>query len=140
MCWTGYYIPQIAERNIPIFKVVRERYGAIFSAYTHYRYFLNNLVVVKIEDAYDAGANYQEINRALHSYNPEIVHVIGLIPNSYPRLINIITESKRLDYFHNFDGSCKRANGFIPKGSIYCMNDDGEYISNQIILTEIVDI
>ena len=151
MCWIGKFKLQTAIEDIPIFKIVRKPYSSthVKSVYTRFRYDLNylyklgNYKITAID--YVEGDEESEVDLAFHSYNPDLVSVTitgGIIfirSTNREDINNTPSFGRSLDYF-TFIQSIVKAEGFIPKGAQYCMNENGEYISNEIVLTKVIKL
>lgn len=124
-----------AETNIPIFKIVL--FGSfskkIISPYFDFRYELNTkytnlqLLVERCFDSYFYPI--WKVSAGFHSYSAECKVSEDMIVSLLDGNIH------RYDY-HVF--SC-RANGYIPAGAQYLLNEKGEYVSTEIVLTEIIE-
>lgn len=138
MCWTGNLILHTAEENIPIFKVANKGLDGIYSYYLLSYY---QLGVLKSSPIIIAKKNWilrtVKVNTALHSYNPKKVTVNKDI---FSNCIFIYYKGKILLDVLSFNKTSVVVKGFIPKGSQYCENEEGEIISDQLILTEICEI
>lgn len=138
MCWKGKYKPIIAKNNISIYKIMLREFidpthSRIVSYYQGFPYILNVKVVEELPTHYiPDNMGYVRITKALHSYSKEYTRLekysTGFLVKS-----NLIDSS--LD-FYTFDRrGTLIMDGFIPKGATYCMNEYGEIISNELILT-----
>ena len=133
MCWVSKKQDiKIAEQDIPIFKIMdKTNNPKIVSSYFRgHSYELNVLekTEIKICDGYEC--NRIIVYIALHSYSDRI-------------------QTRRDEYndvyVFNKKGFCTlpygsdtiKVKGIIPKGSQYMENERGEFVSNQLILTEI---
>jgi hypothetical protein len=130
----------IASENIPVFKILNKIPGTnitFSSIYQQSLYVLGKRYTSRIMIEDNINAHYGDdsylCNEAIHSYNPKVaIKVSGI-------LIKLIgNHDGFLDYF-TFDEVPKlvKAEGIIPKGSLYQVNMYGEYISNHIILTRV---
>ena len=138
MCWLTYKEEnnecKVATEDIPIYKIL---YTTLQSIYRFHEYSLNkvyNLVMAK--RAYEIpskinGSSYS-ITFGFHSYSSEMTYI-----RRCSKQVFWVCESKgtRLD---TFASNMIRVNGFIPKGSHYFLNEKGEYVSDSIVLTEVV--
>lgn len=142
MCWIGNYKNlKKTEKDIPVFKILY-RYSktstTLLSVYQDFPYVLNRKVISKIEVESWRSANICEISKAIHSYSPELVYAI--LHREYIYYLNDLNHpDEYLDAFST-DGPFVRVNGIIPKGSTYAINDKGEYVSDSIILKEIIPL
>ena len=141
MCWVGNSNQlMIASKNIPVFKILYKASGTdkVFSSvYQQYLYTLGKKYTsqVIIEDNINSHYGYDSYlcNTAIHSYSPKVaIKASGLLI----RLIG--SHDGFLDCFLSYSiPNLVKIEGIIPKGSLYQVNMNGEYISNQIILTRI---
>ena len=137
MCWISKKQDiKIAEQDIPIFKIMKKTPSPeiVKSIYQNFSYTLNSLTKSNIKiQAYRWKGII--VNQALHSYNAKKIKCSS---NSITLKIEIPTSYciVELDRFAiNMD--IIKVKGIIPKGSKYMENIDGEFVSNQLILTEI---
>ena len=138
MCWVSKKQDiKIAEQNIPIFKIMKKTPfpEIVKSIYQNFSYTLNSLVKSNIKIQLWRSIDNIVVDQALHSYNPEKVKCSS---NSSTLKIKVPTSYsfKELDSFDKNEDIIK-VKGIIPKGSKYMENRDGEFVSNQLILTEI---
>lgn len=135
MCWESKTCNiQIAKENIPVFKVVDNQAGKLYSYYLGFEYTLGveytqKLNIIKEKDLY-------AINVGFHSYSMKNAVTYEMVyegerfikVNSYPT-------NSPLDSFWRY--SSVIADCIIPKGSRYCLNEKGEYVSDRIALINI---
>ena len=131
MCWKSKLMPQklVAKRDIPIVKILAPNMCAYF--FRGFQYDLNKRYLTKLEKPkWNLLHDNYIINHGFHSYSKKVKMAIDE------------------DYIHVFYPSCgvymtvyssvaNIVNGIIPKGSHYYLNDDGEYVSDSIIITKI---
>ena len=139
MCWIGDYKNlKKTEKDIPVFKILyySEIPITLLSVYQDFPYVLNKKIISEIEVESWINTTICRISKAIHSYSPELINI-----KSSPNRNSYIyyQEEECLDAFPTY-GSYVRVNGIIPKGSTYALNDRGEYISDSIILKEIVPL
>lgn len=141
MCWIGNSNQlMIASKNIPVFKILNKIPGTnitFSSVYQQSLYVLGKKYTSRIIIEDNMNAHYGDdsylCNEAIHSYSPKVTikasSILITLTGNYDGF---------LDYFpyHNISNLVK-IEGIIPKGSLYQVNMDGEYISNQIILTRV---
>ena len=144
MCWIGDYKNlKKTEKDIPVFKILYRKgeTTTLFSVYQVFPYVLHKKVTSEVEVDSWINANICRIAKAIHSYSSELVHAKLIVPNrAYIYYLNDINHLDAwLDDFST-DGSFVRVNGIIPKGSTYAINNKGEYVSDSIILKEIVPL
>ena len=141
MCWIGDYRNlKKTEKDIPVFKILHrkcsENITILLSAYQAFHYILHKKVTSEVEVESWINKTICKIYKAIHSYSPELIHIK---PTLSSRVFIYYLEDEFLDAFPA-DGSYVRVNGIIPKGSTYAINGRGEYISDSIILKEIVPL
>lgn len=137
MCWHGIFNPRIATKDIPILKVVlkgESKYLPYFENDGHFFYEKGKIASSRISSTINECLlenNIEMIGEALHSYSIDIIvkednYRISIINDGY----HLQTYIK--DRIWNFPTSLVK--GYIPRGSIYCVNEVGEYISNHLVL------
>lgn len=141
MCWISKKQDiKIAKQDIPIFKIMEKTPfpEIVKSIYRNFSYTLNLLAESNIKIQLWRYINKIVVDQALHSYNFEKVKCLNYsstlkieVPTSYG--------SKELDSFGKNEDIIK-VKGIIPKGAKYMENRDGEFVSNQLILTEIEEL
>ena len=141
MCWSGIKnesIAKIAVENIPVFKIcVKDLHGRVVPYY-----YPGSLV-------YDKGLTYRsevncvrssigiyKIDVGLHSYSPKCTIVV----KSY-NWVNILSPEllKIGEYYVSLDTTCMLL-CVIPKGSIYYVNKNGEYVSSKLTVIDVVEL
>lgn len=139
MCWTTnkfiHRESKIAEHDIKMFKVCSPSIlgiNTVVSYYWELPYALNQV--------YDSlknglrlevyGPDYAEINEGFHSYSLDCNIVKQTV-------ISIWNNRTFLDSY-NVDSII--VYGYIPKGSVYYINERGEYVSDKICLTKIKEL
>ena len=144
MCWkSDRQIPmKVANENIPIYKILLlcydPEYGdkeRLYSIYCGFHYELDK--TYRIEGTFNLLKIKSEYikNTGFHSYNPEM---------TFPhRTISYAIEIRHKEKLYVLDRIlerwCLSVAGYIPKGAFYYLNDKGEYVSNQICLTQVLD-
>lgn len=136
MCWiSSEAIPHIAEEDIEIFKICEGiEADEVESYYRLYFYKLNQVyklvcpIVVEFRE--DILPNKFAINRGFHSYIKECTIRISSIYKSAEVLYNGTCIESYNDY-------AIKVKGYIPKGTKYYINNNGECVSEAICLTEI---
>ena len=129
MCWSNHLIPdlQIAKEDIPIFKVLNDDFSAYYLDFT---YNLNEEYKTVLDDpTFIRRYSSWIVNSGFHSYSTSCV----IIKQSINSICIHSPRSVVNDYYHNF----LVVDGIIPKGAQYYLNDDGEYVSDKIMLTNI---
>lgn len=150
MCWIGTkdneIEMQIAAEDIPIFKVV-ECKGCIFSPY----YYSIGVTYILGEE-YRTGMkirtveDYMVVESGFHSYSRQDCFYadIGYGISIYLRNSRAKEEKKDGDWclINRFDytpyDEIVVLEGIIPKGSCYYKNDNGEIVSDRIVLNGVL--
>ncbi len=140
MCWTTFEPPKrlIAEEDIPIFKVCVESAKitdgtVVYSYFEYYPYDINK--VYKLSDKitlYKRPAT-TNIYRGYHSYLETECKF-----EKYPIFDQWVVRDKNLQYICSYKYFGIKVSGYIPKGSEYYVNEQGECVSNSICLTKIL--
>lgn len=137
MCWIGKFQLKKAKRDIPIVKIMLIRNKQLFSFYQHYPYVLNKKIESEIfEELSTLFSRVSVVTKALHSYDKSI-KIINGVP--YKSAFSIQYNNLMISLFLP-PWEVVKVNGIIPKGAEYCKNKKGEYISNELILQEIIKI
>ena len=148
MCWRTYKIAEkkTAKEDIPVFKIM---YPSCKSIYYLKGYELDVLYTSELDSpiqTYDYyGRGNFIVNRGFHSYLKESVKTLRNEPqdlngtftslNHYFHTLVIVSEKNHmLDNLSLLNNSYIKVSGIIPKGSKYYLNEDGEIVSDQIIL------
>ena len=133
MCWIGPRIEHRATKDIVTFKLLYKDPNThqLYSLYRGFQYKLNTLyqcpLGISLFDSKDV-----KINEGFHSYNErcrieKFNAFYGIIaPDIWLYLESIRCYSDGLVFIKTI----------IPKGSIYYQTDNGEMVSDQIILLE----
>lgn len=119
-----------AKRDIVVYKIGVEANKAIFTPYfmTKFSY------IAGIKNTTDPNFNISHINEGFHGYINIALTITVVTPTSVvlqkntkdrPPISIYPTNNKTL-YLGKF---------IIPKGAIYCVNENNEIVSNQIIYT-----
>lgn len=139
MCWTTSIRPQIkiATENIPVYKIVDKKGGfwfwSTFSSYYYgFIYKLHKRYSEKIGGIRDLRTGVYAIDKGIHSYHNTLTSIsTSKYGDRWIRSFN----GEILDNYCRF-GNVVRVQGYIPKGSKYYLNENGECISEQIVLTK----
>lgn len=138
MCWRNYTSPLkklIAEENIPIFKVcIKDPLDFLNTVESYFMSHCYQLeTVYKLDCITPRDANgYFEINAGFHSYlagclfRRDVLNVVWILSPQPRRWV--------CSYERN---NTVKVGGYIPKGSEYYVNGDGECVSDSICLTKI---
>ena len=145
MCWRSSkkVEPQIAQHDIPIYKILSKDNKTFRSIYFGFKYELNKTYVYlnscfKSIEFVTSSKEYEKCG-GFHSYDLTKTTYSSTVIQGCVKVITI--ETKRKEYYLDsiyHRGNCIAVKGFIPKGSCYFVNDNGEYVSNQICLTEVL--
>lgn len=135
MCWTGKRfferMPRIALRDIEVYKVLGKD-GK--SPYQEYQYDFNKETKQVYLKTLKRVNGAIDINEGYHSYSKKCYFIY------YITTCHIFAFSKKSKsaFFSTLgDFSYKKIyKAFIPKGTIYYQNRDGEYVSEKIIVTD----
>ena len=150
MCWytnkKELSVPQIAEQDIPIIKVLAKRDdGSYFSPHRNAEYELNKEYSVdKIQINYTKGflCDNWMISKGLHCYNVDVVdknrcrHYGMLYTDKNVDEFLIQFTNRRVSYIDVMGGICVLCNGYIPKGTSYYINECGEIVTTKYVITE----
>lgn len=113
MCWIGNSKNKlIATEDIICYKIVNIECGKIYSQFMHFNYKFKKKYKCKIEGKFEDDLFI--INKGFHSYTQDVL-------------------------MYNFDTVCKVVKCHIPKGSVYYINNSGEYVSEAIVIDNIVE-
>lgn len=140
MCWTctgrNYTGIQVAKEDIPIFKIVNRFNVGYLSEICGYEYALNELnpvenLIVEPGLGLPGWPNYPtyRVKRGYHSYALKNLKVLSKNRITYNDWYTTVV--------NDFQVVVK---GIIPKGSLYLVNDNNTYVSNQIILQKEINI
>lgn len=134
MCWITYDKKykdfKVAEEDIPVFKVVRKI--PLSSYYTNYLYILNEVHTtepIKINHSLIYHGEEWKIQKGFHSYSVECTTEISCGQNI--QVYSSDDDAILLDYY-KMSNTCK-LECLIPKGSLYYVNEWGEYVSESIL-------
>lgn len=134
MCWTGNLNLKKTKVDIPIFKimVVGDKREIVYSYYHKSQYNIGELKTSEIiSDGRDMySPMYYQVRIALHSYSLSKFKIEG----KTGLFIRNIESGHTVDFY---PFSCNVVKGIIPKGAYYCENEEGEIISDKLIMTEI---
>ena len=147
MCWSSKTLEKrIANEDIKVFKVGYERNAKLDSYYRWFLYDINRLYETAIhperfEELYVITQGFHSYNRKKCSYFCKIKDNI-ILHKIKDIQINVRTKitGKIIDrYYGNIIDSIKIFECTIPKGAEYFENEDGEIVSNQIIIKKIIE-
>ena len=140
MCWTTFIYPhiQIATENIPVYKIVDKKKGfwfwSTFSSYYYgFTYKLHKRYSEKLGRIWDPCTGLYAIDEGIHSYHNTLTRIsTSKYGDRWIRSFN----GEILDNYCTLARTIVKVQGYIPKGSKYYLNEDGEYVSEQIVLTK----
>ena len=136
MCWvSSNAVKQIAEEDIKVFKIGESHRGMFYSMYKDFKYQLNQLYTSCI-DIESNGYRFVG-SQGFHSYDQSIVY-LKIFNNGIPRW-EVGAIHARLD-FDTVTAGYVKAECVIPKGSVYYENENGEIISEAIIVKQLKPI
>lgn len=137
MCWSSKILEKkIATEDIKTFKVGYERVTKLRSYYRWFIYDFNQLYETEIYPEYSEGL--YAITQGFHSYNPKkctYERCFNEVDKNYSK-VQSKTIGKLIDKYF---GDTSVFECIIPKGSEYYENEDGEIVSNQIIIKKILN-
>ena len=146
MCWRceKAILREVPKgEKFPVYKIMTLKKGFIFnkllSYYKGFEYKLRSLFTSKLDSPlYWASSGVYTIDKGIHSYSMEndIIRKEDLIfiLNNNRRIISypIICSVAPKKYVN------VKVLGYIPEGGKYYINEDGECVSDKIILTKII--
>jgi len=133
MCWVTNITPQskLAEEDIPVFKVVRK--NSLLSYYTDYPYILNEVHTTKPLKINHSSVEEWKIQEGFHSYSIECVtKIVRTVCGRSIKVYNSDKDDEVLLDYYEISSTCK-LECLIPKGSLYYVNEWGEYVSESIL-------
>lgn len=151
MCWISYkpWQQEVATRDIECFKICELIDNKICSLYQGFEYQLNTtykakLIFSKSIVVKTSKVISYEINEGIHSYSTECKlkrEFASDTEECKAAFVNIIKNEFFLDSIClNLHPNAVLVKCIIPEGSIYFINECGEIVSNQIILTKIAKL
>lgn len=136
MCWTGNLNLEKTKVDIPVFKImiVGDKREIVYSYYCRSQYNIGELKTSEIiSDGRDMySPMYYQVKIALHSYN---LSKFKIWKRMSSLIISNIESGHAVDSYPFY--CCNVVKGIIPKGAYYCENEEGEIISDKLIMTEI---
>ena len=136
MCWVSdVAVPRIAEEDVEIFKICESYELDVVESYYMLSYYTLNEVYklaspIVVEFKEDILPNKFAINRGFHSYIKECVVRTFSIYKS----LEVQYNGRCIEAYNDYVIKVK---GYIPKGTKYYINNNGECVSEAICLTEI---
>lgn len=141
MCWIstrkdGKAIAKVAKKDIPIIKIGQRRFDLFVSAAFAYEYKMRaQQKPIKIESLH---TKISYVGEGYHFYIPRMVRIEHVVGTSLITLCGVLCRKYLHHYLIN-DTSCI-AKGYVPKGTKYYLNANGEGVAEQIVLTEMIDM
>lgn len=157
MCWISYkpWKQEVATRDIECFKICTLIDNKIYSLYQGFEYQLNTVYNAKLSFSKSIVIKTgkvisYEITAGIHSYSTECSLKRVFVPNTDVlateedkeiEFLNVIKNESLMDSIClNFYPNRVLVKCIIPKDSIYFINENGEIVSNQIILTKVTEL
>lgn len=144
MCWIstrkdGKAIAKIAKKDIPIIKIGHRRFHLFVSAAYAYGYEMGKLQKpIKIEPRrrfYDT-LYVDGIEEGYHFYKPRMIRIERVISRPLLRIWSVFG---KIDFHHyTITDTLCIAKGYIPKGTVYYLNEDGEGVAEQLVITKMI--
>ena len=132
MCWVSHNTlnKQIASENIKVYKIVNFYSGDLISYFKGFTYEINKLYETEVNPIKDIDCNM--ISKGFYSYskNNKLTFSGGLLYVC----ANLLETSEIYSKYSDNDGLVV-VECVIPKNSEYYVNESGEIVSNQIILS-----
>lgn len=136
MCWMcSKAEKKIVEEDIKVFKIGESHGGMFYSMYKGFKYQLNKLYSINIRINKDDDGVFVG-SKGFHSYDPFIANLEIYDKDVFPRWV-VYAGVRKLDVGNI---GYVKAECVIPKGSEYYENENGEIISNQIIIKNVEQI
>lgn len=142
MCWESNNIPEVktAEEDIKTFKVICRNSDSELYSYFFYESYSIGEIKRKIILHHELSSNSYTyfIHKGYHSYDKSIKYKYydGII--KVGDLLEIYSPNGPLSSMFVFSTLCI-VECTIPKGTKYCLNEGGEYVSEQIIVDKILE-
>ena len=147
MCWVAYNKKEatvnIAKEDIIVYKIVRMKGNKLYPYFYHFNNIytinkVNPLINIELEESLEE-THYACINKGYHSY--------AMIPEIYKYkfsdddviFVNYNTKYKFLRDTYELDDPLCLVECIIPKGTKYYVNHLGECVSEQLIVTKILE-
>lgn len=137
MCWTTFEkTPKklVAKEDILIFKVCVKSLKAneVCSYFKYHYYDINKVYILNDQIILDKGTYSTNIYKGYHSYLETECKF-----EKYPVFDQWAVMNKNSRYICAYERYAIKVSGYIPKGSEYYVNEQGECVSNAICLTKI---
>lgn len=150
MCWISFkpWKQEVATRDIECFKICELIDNKICSLYQGFEYQLNTaykakLIFNKSTVVKTGKVLSYEITEGIHSYSTKCKLKRAFVSDEKCKVefLNIIKNEFFLDSIClNLHPNAVLVKCIIPEGSIYFINECGEIVSNQIILTKVAKL
>ena len=143
MCWIGTKTDKkIADRDIPVSKIVYKKNNEFYSVYHHFKYELNKVYKTDLTccDCW-ANSEYVTISIGFHCWKantniPTLTNTYYIISSNWTgncKYIGLISiNAKILPECYDI----AIIEGIIPKGSIYYINDMDDIVSESVMFTK----
>lgn len=139
MCWVTFKTANklIAKEDIPVFKVCVESSRisdgtVVYSYFKYYPYDINKVYNLIGQILLYPGPGNINIYYGYHSYLETECKF-----EKYPLFNRWVVRDKDSRYICCYEHFALKVSGYIPKGSEYYVNEQGECVSNSICLTKI---
>ena len=168
MCWKQYKkLPQtldtkVSDDKVEVIKICEiDKYGKLYGFFhSYFEYELNKEYKTEMNIKHevvnlplsDESYNYYEGNNGFHSYSKEKCKLVVTKEATYGDIdgvqyisISMLSphNTEISGYSSHYSSQINRVaivKGYIPKGSTYLENENGEIISEGIVLTEILNL
>ena len=140
MCWISKNLTQqISDGNVKIFKMcMTKNYKLCGYFYTNFEYILDEEYQTEINIGHNVELNRFVGNQGFHSYDATKCEVKKIIDREVKLCVTRCAFKPYTVVKYLADAVL--VEGYLPKGTTYYVNADGEIISDKIILTEITKI
>ena len=134
MCWCSSTLVtrNSGDEKVLIYKVLGLNYGILKAYfYNDFMYILDHIYEAKINPEYPTSNRYV-INQGLHCYSAKCKFKYNYSSVS----VMCTTEARR--YPDSFYTKAVVAKGYIPPNTKYYINEEGEIVTESLVLTEIM--
>ena len=135
MCWRGYSGSKVAKRDIEVYK-------AMFKDGKYYvPYFYSSSIAYEVGKLYkqnmdvQSGGYLYRVEAGFHSYSMEVTYVKRDRATNMYGVWSKVDKYFRGYYYDKLLNNVHFVKCIIPKGAEYFENEDGEIVSNMIIVT-----
>ena len=139
MCWTcniNKLKAQIAKEDINVYKVVKSANRKYCVApFMDYTYYLKDIQPsLTLEVMIEPRSTFAKITEGYHSYSSVNFVFDSVVEGIFGGYVKTIQCGNRKEIFR-VDNSLYLATFIIPAGTLYCLNNSGEVVSNRLIYT-----